>query len=221
MTQSTPETPATPADPQEPAAAAPETPATPPAAAEWDGKVESLPEGVQRLIGDLRNEAASSRVNAKQTAAAEAKQALANDIGRLIGLVPDETPVDQAELTKQITQSQTEARDAKVALAVFQVAADAGGDPKALLDSSSFLAKVASLDPTDSAAITTAITEAIAANPRLGVAAAVPPGMKPNPAQGRSASPPLGINEQIAAAQAAGDMKTVMRLKAQQTIATT
>jgi hypothetical protein len=42
------------------------------------------------------------------------------------------------------------------------------------------------------------------------------PGLKPNPAQGRSASPPATVAEQIAAAQAAGDTRQVLRLKAAQ-----
>jgi hypothetical protein len=41
------------------------------------------------------------------------------------------------------------------------------------------------------------------------------PGMKPNPSQGRSASPSPTINEQIAQAQGAGDIKTAIRLKSQ------
>lgn len=39
------------------------------------------------------------------------------------------------------------------------------------------------------------------------------PGMKPNPAQGRSASPAPTKQEQIAQAQAAGDIKSVIRIK--------
>ena len=42
------------------------------------------------------------------------------------------------------------------------------------------------------------------------------PGMRQNPAQGRSASPTQTIGEQIAQAQAAGDTKAAIRLKAAQ-----
>lgn len=42
------------------------------------------------------------------------------------------------------------------------------------------------------------------------------PGMKQNPAQGRSASPAQTTGEQIAQAQAAGETRTVIRLKAAQ-----
>jgi hypothetical protein len=44
--------------------------------------------------------------------------------------------------------------------------------------------------------------------------------MKPNPAQGRSDSPPLGLADRIAAATAAGDIKTAVRLKASQALNT-
>jgi hypothetical protein len=44
------------------------------------------------------------------------------------------------------------------------------------------------------------------------------PGMQPNPSQGRSASPAPSIGDQIAAAQAAGDFKTAIRLKAAQAL---
>jgi hypothetical protein len=60
-------------------------------------------------------------------------------------------------------------------------------------------------------------TEAIAAlRTKYAAFAPVQPGMKPNPSQGRSASPSPGINEQIAQAQAAGDTKAAIRLKAAQ-----
>jgi hypothetical protein len=46
------------------------------------------------------------------------------------------------------------------------------------------------------------------------------PRMAPNPAQGTSAQPPLSLAERVAEAQKAGDMKSVMRLKAQQAVST-
>jgi hypothetical protein len=45
------------------------------------------------------------------------------------------------------------------------------------------------------------------------------PGLKPNPAQGKSASPAPTLTDQIAQAQAAGDIKSVMRLKSRQALA--
>lgn len=163
-------------------------------------------------IAKLRRENASSRVVAKQNAADEARTQLAQQIGKALGLVQDDEPADPAKLTEQLTAAGLEARQAKVALAVYRAADGANGDPVALLDSASFLAKAALLDPADPAAISAAITEAVTANPRLGKTE--PQGMKRNPAQGASASPPLGVNERIAAAEKAGDIKTAIRLKA-------
>jgi hypothetical protein len=177
---------------------------------------------IARLEADLRSaraEAGKSRVNAKQAAADEARAELAQQIGKALGLVQNDEPADPAKLTEQLTAAGAEARQAKVALAVYQTAEAANADPAALLDSRTFLEKVATLDPNDTTAIGAAITEAVTANPRLGRAQAAPTvGMRPNPAQGASASPPLGIGEQIAAATAAGNTKLAIRLKAAQAL---
>lgn len=165
-----------------------------------------------------RAEAGKARVNAKQTAADEARAELAQQIGKALGLVTDET-LDPAALLDKANTSGVAARQAQTELAVFRAADAANGDPLALLDSRTFLAKVAEIEPTDTAALAAAITEAVAENPRLGKTAPAAPavpgaGMKPNPAQGSSASPPLGLDAQIAAAEQTGDFKTAIRLKA-------
>jgi hypothetical protein len=193
--------------PTEPAAAAPEAPKTDAKPNVWED-----PDAAKAEIERLRKENGASRTNAKQQAAEDARKELAQTIGKALGLVDDE-PVDPQELTKQLTASQAAAKSAQVELAVFRAAAGTDADAAALLDSRAFLAKVADIDPSDSAAITAAIAEMVETNPRLGKAAA-PQGLKPNPAQGRSASPPATAAEQIAAAQAAGDTRTVLRLKA-------
>jgi hypothetical protein len=142
------------------------------------------PETAKAEIERLRKENAKDRTTAKQTAADEAKAALAQEIGKALGLVKDE-PVDPAKLTEQITAAQADAKRAQVALAVYQNAATAGADPLALLDSATFLAKAAALDPTDVDGLKAAMTEAVTANPRLGAApeSRTP---APNPAQGSS-----------------------------------
>jgi hypothetical protein len=173
------------------------------------------PTAAKAEIERLRKENAKDRTDAKTKAAEEARTELAQTIGKALGIVEEET-IDPAKLTESLTTSQAEAKQARVELAVFRNADTAGGDPVALLDSTSFLASLAAIDPTDNAAVTAAITSAIEANPRLAVQTA--PGMKPNPAQGRSASPPLGVTDQIAAAQKAGDIKAVLRLKSSQVL---
>lgn len=157
---------ATPADVAAQAAVAATQAAT--ATGTWDGKVESLDPAVQKMITDLRGEAAASRTNAKATAAQEAEAALAQKIGQALGLVKDGDDAPKPEeLTAQVATSQAAARAAQVELAVYKAATTAGADPQALLDSRSFLDAVKDADPADATAITAAITKAITDNPRL------------------------------------------------------
>jgi hypothetical protein len=185
------------------------------AAAELDES--TLDERSQKVIAAIRNDFKAERTKrqAAESVASTAEAArneFAQTIGKAVGLIKDDEPADPAALTAQLTTAGAEARQAKVELAVFRAAQATDADPSALLDSRAFLAKLADVDPSDTAAVTAAITEAVTANPRLGKP--VTPGMKPNPAQGRSASAPLGIAEQIAASEKAGDTKATIRLKA-------
>lgn len=130
--------------------------------------VADLPDWAQTLIKDTRAEAAASRTNAKATAAEEATTAVTEKIGRALGLIKDgDTAPDAEALTAQVAEQQAEARAAKVELAVFKAATPTGADPQALLDSRSFLDSIKDIDPTDTAAITAAITKATTDNPRL------------------------------------------------------
>lgn len=206
--------------PPAPPAPAPSTPPKPaphaaPAAPDqpqpnvWDD-----PAAAKAEIERLRRENGAARTTAKAQAAEEARTELAQQIGKAIGLVKDE-PVDPAKLVEQATQSATEARQANVALAVYKAAGAAGGDPAALLDSTSFQAKVKDLDPTDATAITAAITAAIQANPRLAAA----PGSRvpaPNPAVGSSGGgAATDIDAQILAAEKARNFQLAIALKQQ------
>jgi hypothetical protein len=162
--------PAAPAPAAEPAApAAPAAPTAPaPTAGEWDGKVESLPPAVQKVITDLRKENGDRRATATQ---AEAQQQKLIGALQAAGLIPggEEKP-DPAALTERLTASQQQARQAAVELAVFRSAAAAGVDPDAALDSRAFLTKVEGLDPTAAdftTQVTAALTEAATTNPKL------------------------------------------------------
>lgn len=93
----------------------------------------------------------------------------------------DDTPPDPAKLAEQITASQAETATEKTArlaaerqLAVFKAAPAAEGNAAALLDSASFLAAIKDVDPTDSAALDTAIKQAIEANPLFKANPAAP-----------------------------------------------
>lgn len=126
------------------------------------------------------------------TAADAAKAEMAQSIGKALGLVQDE-PLDPAKLTQELTAEKTAAQQARVELAVFKAASAANGDPAALLDSTSFLASLKDVDPADTTAVQAAITAAVTANPRLGVAPADPAAPRPpapNPAQGAGGNGP-------------------------------
>lgn len=175
----------------------------------WDS-----PEAAQAEIERLRRENGAARTNAKAQAAEEAKKELAQTIGKALGLVEDE-PIDPAKLTESLTTAQAEAKQAQVALAVYQNASTGGGDPVALLDSTTFLKSVAAVDPTDSAAVTAAIQSAVAANPRLGAAPGEPRTPAPNPAQGSSGGGAPDLESQIAAAKKSGDISLAIHLENQ------
>src|SRR5690606_35142158 len=129
----------------------PTAPADPPAD---DGKTpkgngEGLPDdpdALKAMIADLRKENAASRTNAKAQAADEARQALVQELGKALGLVKDgEDAPKPEELTAQVQAAQQAAREAAIELAVFKAAPTHQGDPNALLDSRTFLEKVAAL----------------------------------------------------------------------------
>ena len=166
----------TPAPPAEPKAAD-----VAPAGNLWDD-----PEAARAEIEKLRRENGAARTNAKAQAAEEARKEMAQTIGKALGLVADE-PIDPAKLTESLTASQADAQRARVELAVFRAASAANGDPAALLDSTSFLKSLDGIDPNDAAAVQAAISQAVTANPRLGISTEPRP-PAPNPAQGSSAS---------------------------------
>lgn len=175
----------------EPAVATPTpTPPADPAPSEPKSNPWDDPTAAQAEIERLRRENAKDRTNAKAQAAEDARRDLANTIGKALGIVEDGAETDPAKLTESLTASQAEAKRARVELAVFRNAAAAGADPAALLDSASFLEKVAALDPSDASALSEAIKAAVEANPRLGAAPAGPTPPAPNPAQGAGASGP-------------------------------
>lgn len=130
------------------------------------------PKAAQAEIEKLRKENGAARTQAKQQAADEARQSLAQQIGKALGLVKDDEPADPAKLTEQLTATQAQAKQAALELAVFKAASASKADAAALLDSRSFLEQVATIDPTDTAALTAAISEATTSNPRLRVSQA-------------------------------------------------
>jgi hypothetical protein len=201
-------------EPPKPKAPEPTTKANP-----WED-----PEAAQAEIERLRKENAKDRTNAKAQAAEDARKELAQSIAKILDPDATEPTDDPVKLAESLTASQSEAKAARVELAVFKAAGAAGGDPAALLDSSSFLASLDSIDPTDTAAITDAIKAAVGANPRLGAAPGDPKVPAPNPAQGTSAGGP-GAAGQLTEADvkrlyAEGKHDEIVKAKAEGRLAT-
>lgn len=127
--------------------------------------VADLPAWAQKIITDARKEAGDYRTAAK-TAADTATKDLTDKLAVAFGLKPDPT-LDPATLTASLTEAQSNAAKSARELAIFKAASATGADPNRLLDSNSFMSSVSGLDPADGAAVTAAITAAIAANPIL------------------------------------------------------
>ncbi|MCI4143053.1 hypothetical protein [Streptomyces sp. MMS20-AI2-20] len=146
---------------------------------QWDGKVDSLPPDVAKVIREAREEAGKSRTVAKQNAAEEARKELLATISKAVGLDAGPTPPTPEELTRQLTQSQSaltaaqeQAASAALELHVYRTASRMGADADALLDSRSFCDRIDSIDPSGkpedfNKAVEDAITEALDANPLL------------------------------------------------------
>ena len=130
----------------------------------WDD-----PTTAQAEIERLRRENAKDRTAAKTAAADEARNALAQSIGKALGLVKDDAPVDPAVLTQQLEQSQAMTLQARIENAAMRAALAGGADPVKLLDSVAFLQKVGALDPADSAGYAAAVAETLKANPSYAV----------------------------------------------------
>ena len=152
--------------------AAPQAPAQEPTT-DWDGKVESLPEPVQKMIRDLRQESADRRT--KLTAAEQAQQDAIRALAKAAGIeLPggEDTAPKPEELAQQLSSSQQAQRDAAIELGVFKAATAPGVSVniQRLTDSRNFMTKVQALDPAAddfAAQVTAAINEAVAADPSL------------------------------------------------------
>lgn len=129
----------------------------------WDD-----PAAARAEIEKLRKQNGDERINAKKTAADEARQEILTKLGLVKG---DEKP-DLDTITAQLTAAQQERADTARQLAIFKAAAVHGADPAKLLDSNSFMTSVKGLDPTDGDAVAEAIKAAVTANQSLKAARA-------------------------------------------------
>lgn len=212
--QDPPAAPPTPADPAPTPPAPPADPAPKPPKRSLEDSLATLDDETrQYVLGEVqkaRREAGDARSAAKKTAAEEARADLATQIAKILDPAAETT--DPAALTEQVTTATATARQAQVELAVFRAAGAAGGDPAALLDSRSFMSSLAEVDPANADAVTAAISAALEANPTLKT---TPARRVPGPLPTPGGSTPPGLDEEIAAAQKAGDVKRVMHLQTQ------
>lgn len=140
MTEPVQPTPGAPVEPPAPTAVpAPTTPIE---------DLASLPDWAQKQIRDARAEAGKARTEAKANAAKEARQSLAAEVAKALGIAGDEPP-DPAELTRQISIAQDQAWTAAVELNVLRVAGKHGGDPDSMLDSMKFIESLDDLADVD------------------------------------------------------------------------
>jgi hypothetical protein len=217
--------PQTPAPPTPAAPPAPQPPATPPTGQDPAAEVARLTKELEAA----RKEAGAARVNAKATAAAEARAEL---LKQLSGDAPE--PLTPEQLQQQLAEARTQgttatqaAAAAAIELSVFRTAQRLGANADALLDSRAFCDGIDALDidPSDTAAFTAAVTE------KVNAALAANPALRAGPTAGRSGGDMGGgggsgdgaatIDAQIAEATKRRDFAAVIRLTRQKAAQTT
>jgi hypothetical protein len=185
-------------------------PADPWASFQWDGKVESLPDPVAKVIRDARAEAGKERTTAKENAAKEARETLLRELGLL---KPDETP-DPAKLAAELGNKDTRigglegtVRTQAIELAAYKAAGKHEANPAALLDSRSFLKSVEGLDPEASDFATKlddAIKAAVEGNTQLRVGLVPRRGGGDFPGGPGTTGRPTSLGQAVAAAYNGG-----------------
>lgn len=130
-------------------------------------KVEDLPDWAQKLVRDLRDEAAGNRTGKNQ--AEQQHQQTLDKIATALGLKGDDNK-DPDKLAADLKDERDKTRRKTVELAVYQAAGEHDADPAALLDSQSFLSTLNDLDPNADdfgARVGTRIADAVSKNARL------------------------------------------------------
>ncbi|WP_130012146.1 hypothetical protein [Serinicoccus sediminis] len=145
------------------------------------------PDKAKAEIERLRRENGAERTTAKQQAADQARTELLASLSpalKALGLdIPGDEQVTPEALAEQARtnkadadKARDDAREARVELAVFRRADTHSADAQALLDSRTFLAKVADLDPSSDdfgSKLDDAIKTAVSDNPKLKAAPVV------------------------------------------------
>jgi hypothetical protein len=206
------------ATPETPAPTAPSTPVetsapVDPKTAEDDGDDLAKLDGgaLAKMVRDLRTENKRDRTAGKEAAAKAAdeaaRKAVVADIAKALGLdggdklTPEQLQAKLSEAQEGTTKATQAATAAARELAVYRVAAKAGGDPDALLDSRSFLDSINGLDPAADGfrdKVTAAVQKAVKDNPsRLALAATGKGGADIRGGSGETQGKPKDLAEAI------------------------
>lgn len=132
------------------------------------------PEKAARALENARNGEKTEKQ--KRQAAETAVKEMQTKLAELLGLEKDQKP-DMDAVARELTVAKEEKKRYMIELAAYKASVKAGANPDALLDSRSFLSKVADLDPqsdTFDDDIAKAVSAAVEANPLLKGAAAKP-----------------------------------------------
>lgn len=185
--------PPTPAPVPTPPPGAPTPSGAPAAPSPFDPSALS-PEAQAYLKAQIDAADLKARTGSKTNAAAEATREMAAKVAKALGLSTDQPP-DPAELTEQIEMARNAAWASGVELQVFRLAAAAGANAEALLDSRSFIESLddlVDLDPNSAefkTALQAKVQEAAAKYPATSAGQA-PAGPRPDPSQGSRGTPP-------------------------------
>lgn len=209
-----------PSDPvnPDPAAAGPSDPTNPESGTgstgtpPWGDPESFDPEKAWNLIQGLR--ADKEKLSGRPVLTDEDREKL-SEYDRLVEA--SKTDLQRAQEAAQQNEQRATRAEQRAVKAEISRMADAFADPSDALDSLNPSDYVTDDGDVDVEAIKADLAELLERKPHWAKPAEQPaPGMRPNPSQGRSATPAPTRNEQIANAQAAGDTRTVMRLKAAQ-----
>lgn len=153
-------------------------------------------ERAARKAADQRAKAAGEEANAKAAEATALYQSTLDKLANALGFKPDEAPPDPSALQRTIAERDNELGDVKsrietltaekdaairerdVEIAAWRAASKQGANVPALLDSRTFLASLASLDPASesfSGDLDEAVKAALVANVSLRATPPVPP----------------------------------------------
>ncbi len=181
------------------------------------------PERAWRLTENLRTDLAEQKTKTETAIAAAAEKAKKDTLAEFSRLLsggeaeetdPEKLKAKVTDLSSQIqtkdgalTTAQAAVKSGQVATQVAILAPGLGASARLLLNNEAFKSSIASVEPTDEAALTSAITKALQANAALQ---ATPSRSGSGEHQGATVQ---SLEAQLAAAQQKGDKTESIRLK--------